>query len=93
MLNPADFLSRHATPISKLSKAQVKETPEFEKTVWFLQFPPYTECMSRIIMESEKDDIIRELNNPTERDISQRKRRISPSSTEYLINLPFLMKN
>ena len=40
LLNPADFLSGHATPISKLSKVQVKETTEFEKTVWFLQFSP-----------------------------------------------------
>ena len=62
-LNPADFLSRHATPISKLSKTQVKETTDFEKTVWFLQFSPYTESisMSTIIKESEKDDMIREL--------------------------------
>ena len=66
LLNPTYFLSRHATPISKLSKAKVKETAEFEKTVWFLQFPlPYTESisMSTIIKESEKDDIIRELKS------------------------------
>ena len=63
LLNPADFLSRHATPIGKLSKAQVKETTEFKKTVCFLQFSPYTESisMSTILKESEKDDMIREL--------------------------------
>lgn len=36
--NPADFLSRHATPINKTSWQQ--ESDELEKTVWFLQYAP-----------------------------------------------------
>ena len=66
MLNPADFLHRHATPISKLSKALIKETSEFEKTVWFLQFFAHTKSisMSTIIKESEMDDTIRDLKQP-----------------------------
>eukprot|EP00112_Aurelia_sp_Birch-Aquarium-sp1_P021838 Seg5974.1 transcript_id=Seg5974.1/GoldUCD/mRNA.D3Y31 product="Retrovirus-related Pol polyprotein from transposon 17.6" protein_id=Seg5974.1/GoldUCD/D3Y31 len=42
-VNPADYLSRHATPFCNISRDQQKETNEFKKTVWFLQYAPYTE--------------------------------------------------
>ena len=55
--NPADFMSRQGTPLSKLNKRLRAETAEFEKTVWFLQFAPYTEAISfdKIIATTEKD--------------------------------------
>ena len=58
--NPADFMSRHGTPFAKLSKKLQKETTEFEKTVWFLQFSPYTEAISieKIIKETNKDAVL-----------------------------------
>ena len=36
--NPSHYLLHHAIPFSKLPKTIQKETSEFEKTVWFLQF-------------------------------------------------------
>lgn len=56
--NPADYLSRHAVPLDRLPKHIKKETGELEKTIWFLQYSPYTEAVSieKIIKETEKDD-------------------------------------
>ena len=73
--NPADFLSRRGTPLSKMSKAHRAETTEFEKTVWFLHFGPYTEAVSmdRIIRETKKDKILSALKEAI------RKRYIPPS--------------
>ncbi len=61
--NQADFLSRHGIPFTKLSKKLQNEAGEFEKTVWFLQFSPYTEAISfeKIIKETEKDPLLKEL--------------------------------
>ena len=61
--NPADFMSRHGTPYSKLSNKRQRETTEFEKTVWFLQFSPYTEAISmeKIIKETEQDPVLSSL--------------------------------
>ncbi len=61
--NPADFMSRRGTPYSKLSSNQRKETTEFEKTIWFLQFSPYTEAISmeKIIAETGKDELLSSL--------------------------------
>ena len=55
--NPADFMSRRGTTLSSLEKELKKETTEFEKTVWFLQFSPFTEAISmdNIIEKTEKD--------------------------------------
>ena len=44
--NKADYLSRHATPWKKVSPEEKEETNEFEKTVWFTRFSPYTEAVS-----------------------------------------------
>ena len=44
--NTADYLSRHPTPWSMVPAEKKVETSEFEKTVWFLQFSPYTEAIS-----------------------------------------------
>ena len=62
-VNPADYLSRHATPFSSISRDQQKETSELEKTVWLLQYAPYTESisMSRIIDETDKDKTLHAL--------------------------------
>ena len=61
--NPADFLSRHAVPWQKLPRSWKHETEELEKTVWFLQFAPYTEAISfkRMIAETEKDKLLKRL--------------------------------
>ncbi len=62
--NPADYLSRHATPFSKIPRSWTLETSEFEKTVWFLQYGPYTESISmqRIIEETSKDPTLIKLD-------------------------------
>jgi len=44
--NPADYLSRHAIPLGMTSQGIQKETSELEKTVWFLQYSPYTEAVN-----------------------------------------------
>ena len=44
--NKADYLSRHATPWEKVPPEEKEETNEFEKTVWFTRFSPYTEAVS-----------------------------------------------
>ena len=61
--NPADFMSRRGTPFNKLSKKLRTETTEFEKTVWFLQFAPYTEAISfnKIIKETQRDPLLSSL--------------------------------
>ena len=61
--NPADYLSRHATPRGKLSKKIQEESEEFEKTVWYLHFNPYMEsiAMERIIEETAKDPVLCQL--------------------------------
>ena len=54
--NPADYLSRHATPLSMISEEELEETSKLEKTVWFLQYSPYTEALSveRLVKETKK---------------------------------------
>ncbi len=61
--NPADFLSRRGTPLDELPNTLRKETTEFEKTVWFLQYAPYTEAISfhKIIKETNKDPLLSSL--------------------------------
>ena len=44
--NPVDFMSRRGTPLTELPKSWRKETTEFEKTVWFVQFSLNTEAIS-----------------------------------------------
>lgn len=58
--NPADYLSRHAIPFKELPKKIQKESKEFEKTVWYLQYSPYTESISmeKIIEETNKDETL-----------------------------------
>ena len=64
-VNPADFMSRRGTPFTKLPRKVQKETTELEKTVWFLQFSPYTEAISmdRIIKETQKDPLLSSLKD------------------------------
>ena len=62
----ADYMSRHPLPWSNTPKEQRMEAEELEKTVWFLQYNPYTEAISieKLIRESEKDSIIKKLKKP-----------------------------
>ena len=62
-INPADYLSRHAKPLTNAPAAWKKETEELEKTVWFMQLSPYTEAISMdsIIEETGKDQLLKEL--------------------------------
>ena len=61
--NPADYLSRHGTPFSKLPKKIQTEAGEFEKTIWFLQFSPFTEAVSmqKIIKRTNDDPVLNTL--------------------------------
>ena len=63
MKNPADFLSRHATMLSKVPKAWMSELGELEKTDWFLNFSPYTDAISlnRVIEETAGDPELQNL--------------------------------
>ena len=56
-------MSRHSTPFLELNKELQSETTDFEKTVWFLQFSPYTESISleKIIKETKKDPTLKSL--------------------------------
>ena len=61
--NAADYLSRHAMPLKHLPKEIEEETMELEKTVWFMQYSPYTEAVSitQLIEETNKDPLLRSL--------------------------------
>ena len=55
--NPADYLSRHATPRVNVPETERTEAQELEKTVWFLNYSPYTEAISMdSIIEQTKQD-------------------------------------
>lgn len=59
--NPADYLSRHALPLSKAPEHWRKEAEEIDRTVWFLQYGPYTESLSLddILEETRRDKTLR----------------------------------
>ena len=61
--NAADYLSRHAMPLKHMSKEIEEETKELEKTVWYMQYSPYTEAVSitQLIEETNKDPLLRSL--------------------------------
>lgn len=63
--NPADYLSRHATPLKNMPKHIEEETKELEKTVWFLQYSPYTEAISiqQLIEMTERDKTLKTLRS------------------------------
>ena len=66
--NPADFLSRHATPKNKMPNEEHLEARELEKTVWFLNFSPFTEAISMdlIIQKTEEDQQLNKLRKSIE---------------------------
>ena len=45
-INPANYISRHAVPLSQLPKHIQKETEEYDKLCWFLHSSPYLESIS-----------------------------------------------
>ena len=61
--NAADYLSRHATPLKHMPQDVEEETMELEKTVWFMQYSPYTEAVSiaQLIDETNNDPLLRSL--------------------------------
>ena len=61
--NPADYLSRHAIPLEDLPQKIVKETKELEKTIWFVQYSPYTEAVSmeNIVKKTMEDKSLKKL--------------------------------
>jgi hypothetical protein len=61
--NAADYLSRHAMPLKHLPADIEDETKEFEKTVWFMQYSPYTEAVSisKLIEQTKKDPLLSSL--------------------------------
>ena len=63
ILNPADYLSRHAIPYDKLPRQWREETKDFEKTIWFLQYSPYTDAISmdKISSRTKKDPTLQDL--------------------------------
>ena len=67
--NPADYLSRHAIPFSKITKTQQQELDEFEKYVWLVQYSPYVDAVSidQIIKETKTDPALVELTTQIHR--------------------------
>jgi hypothetical protein len=61
--NAADYLSRHAMPLKHLPADIEEETKELEKTVWFIQYSPYTEAVSitQLIEQTKKDPLLNSL--------------------------------
>ena len=61
--NPADYLSRHATPLNQTPSHIRKESGELEKLVWFVNYSPYTEAVSmdKIIRHTAKDKTLKSL--------------------------------
>ena len=77
----ADYMSRHPLPWSNTPKKQRKEAEELEKTVWFLQYNPYTEAISieKLIRESEKDSTIIKLKKAlTKGKLDKKDQELSP---------------
>ena len=62
-VNRADFMSRHATKLSNVPGEWVEEAQELEKTIWFLNYSPYSEAVSlpKIIQETQKDKTLSKL--------------------------------
>ena len=56
-------MSRHAVPSRHVPKTEADEPNELEKTVWFLNFVPFTEAVSMedIIKETKHDKTLRKL--------------------------------
>ena len=67
--NITDFLSRHATPLNHLTQEERDEASELEKTIWFLQFSPYTESIdvSRLVESTNKCHILKNLKRAIQR--------------------------
>ena len=63
--NPADYMSRHATPSQHLPREIREEAQEFEKLVWFVNFGPYTEAvsMNKIIEHTKEDQTLKKLGS------------------------------
>ena len=59
--NPADYLSRHATPLRQTTEHIRKESGELEKLVWFVNYGPYTEAVSmdKIIKHTATDKTLK----------------------------------
>ena len=62
--NPADYASRHATPLSHLPKHIQQESEEYSKLCWLLHRSPYMECLSIAILRkhTNKDEILQDLS-------------------------------
>ena len=67
--NIADFLSRHATPLKHLTSEERGEASELEKTIWFLQFSPYTESIdvSRLVNATSNCQTLNKLKGAIQR--------------------------
>eukprot|EP00112_Aurelia_sp_Birch-Aquarium-sp1_P019314 Seg4753.2 transcript_id=Seg4753.2/GoldUCD/mRNA.D3Y31 product="Transposon Tf2-3 polyprotein" pseudo=true protein_id=Seg4753.2/GoldUCD/D3Y31 len=63
--NPADYASRHATPLKNLPKEIRKETKEFTKLCWFLHSSPYVEAITIESLQryTDKDKVLKTLRN------------------------------
>ena len=73
--NPADYLSRHATPLHKTPRAQQEESRELEKTIWYITYGPFTEAVSmeRIIQETKEDATLSQLKKAVKRGFIEKK--------------------
>ena len=62
--NPANYASRHATPLSHLLKHIQQESDECSKFCWFLHQSPYMECLSTATFRehTNKDKILKDLS-------------------------------
>ena len=78
--NRADYLSRHALPLECITKEERDETEELEKTIWFLQFSPYTEAISieRLIQATQDDTTLRKLKKQLKKGYITKDKEMAP---------------
>ena len=84
--NQADYLSRHATPRSKTSMAEKEESKELEKTVWYINYGPYTEAVSmeKIIQATREDHILKQLKQAIKKGyINKKDKQLAPYSKVF----------
>jgi hypothetical protein len=93
--NPADYLSRHAVPIKHVPKTEADEPNELEKTVWFLNFGPFTEAVSMedIIKETKHDKTLRKLRKALQRDTSTKTTKSCLGIPRYSKKSPSRMRD
>ena len=79
--NSADYLSRHAIPLRNITKEIREETQELEKTIWLLNYSPFTEAITveRLVKATKKDPILEKLKESINKGyLAKREKTLNP---------------